>query len=255
MNPSPFAAYEHRLFVCHGLTRDSFCPPTGVLIQFDEYLQLHLKDLSYRQILFYSHQGLYFLDADSRDAVMGVKTGPVQPSMPDALKRLSPAGLSLRRRTPPASPAPDSGTSRWCFPDFPVTELIGIIRLVMMNPDVPTAVVFNSDHIESIYRNPATATYFRGMLETDIRSLPARNRNIMIFVFGMDPDLLFQNIQGKPWDILFQQGQGNSPAGELPGRLRWDRPKWMRWGASSSITGCCAGWVSTGPVTTGPFGC
>ncbi|MEI7590457.1 MAG: hypothetical protein WCJ49_04005, partial [Deltaproteobacteria bacterium] len=95
---SPFLAYEHRLFVCYGLTRDCFCPPTGVLINYDEYLHLHLQGLGYQRLMFYSHLGLYFLDADSRNAIMEIKTQATKPAMPNLLRKLSPAGLSLRQK-------------------------------------------------------------------------------------------------------------------------------------------------------------
>ncbi len=209
---SPFLAYEHRLFVCYGLTRDCFCPPTGVLINYDEYLHLHLQGLGYQRLMFYSHLGLYFLDADSRNAIMEIKTQATKPAMPNLLRKLSPAGLSLRQK-PQAGLQDAAAPQRWHYPNLPATELTPRIRQLMLSPDVPTAIIFNTDHLESFFRSSETATYFRGMLETDFRSLPASNRNIMIFVFGMEQEILFQHINGKPWDLLFQRAQDGARHG------------------------------------------
>jgi len=204
---SPFEQYNKRIFLCYGNTRDRFCAPTCSVLRFDEFLHLNLKSLGYERILYYSHQGLYFYDEFSQQSTMHGVSRPKkkkvrQPSAPP----LSPGGLSLRRKkNKPANQntSADKKNIRWKYPDMPGTEIIKYFKRLMFEEDPSTAIIFYSDHLDGFFDNHSTAQQFRGMLETDFRSLQLSNHNIIIFVFGYDATTLTESLGGKPWDFLF----------------------------------------------------
>jgi SpoVK/Ycf46/Vps4 family AAA+-type ATPase len=203
---SPFADYSSRIFVCYGRgVRDLFVPPCGIPLSIGEFLHQHLRAIGYRTILFYSHDGLYFYDRESRDRVIDGDRPPQvtsdDPAPRDSALAPAPGGLSLRRRTGGAPhrqrEAPADGV-QMCYPDMNrLSEMIPILRRLIRHGGPDVAVIFQSDHLVDFSANGPAVEQFRGFLDQHMRSLRATVRHIVIFLFGLELEQLSEQLERK----------------------------------------------------------
>jgi SpoVK/Ycf46/Vps4 family AAA+-type ATPase len=224
MTFSPFDNYQHRIFLCHGNTRDKYMLTNGFQVNFDELLFLHLKERGYHPVLLYSHHGLYFYDDVSRDWVIPppdavpVTTHASQIKSTSRLA-LGPGGLSLRRKPPSATvPASENGAThsgRLLYPNLAkMSEIQGVLRR-LMTEGKQGAVIFDGDHLPDFGVDGPATQQFRGILERDLRQLYVDNRLIVIFISGLTGEQLVEHLpRNKPvLNFLYQLDANGKPAG------------------------------------------
>ena len=224
MTQSPFENHQQRIFLCYGNTRDTYVLTNGLRVSFDELLFLHLKERDYHPILFYSHHGLYFYDAASRNWVIPqpddiAKTPSASlATVTNALSRLAlgPGGLSLRRTSSPQlSPKGAVSMGRLLYPNLArITEIQGVLRRLMTECK-QGAIIFEGDHLPDFAANGAAIEQFRGLLESDLRQLNVDNRLIVIFISGLTGEQLVEHLpRNKPvLNFLYQLDANGKPAG------------------------------------------
>jgi SpoVK/Ycf46/Vps4 family AAA+-type ATPase len=192
--------------VCYGHgVRDLFVPPCGIPLSLEEFLHQHLRAIGYRTVLFYSHDGLYFYDRESRDRVIDGDESPrvtaADPAPRDSVLAPAPGGLSLRRRAVGAPQrqreAPAAGV-QMCYPDMNrLGEMIPTLRRLIRHSGTDVAVIFHSDHLVDFSATGPAVEQFRGFLDVHMRSLRASVRHIVIFLFGLELEQLSGQLERK----------------------------------------------------------
>ena len=187
---SPFAVSRGRLFLTYGQTNERYCLPSGVETRYEFLMHDHLCRQGYRCIMFVGHRGCYFVDEASLvhafpgEAANGRQTGPLRHT----------TGVSLRARR-----ATTKGR-RVCIPDAAqASQIVGLLRRLIGDGTVRTAVVFADLNIVTLEANTQLARDLRAYCESELGQLPLDNVNIMIFNIPGEPGE-FHRIRG--WDYL-----------------------------------------------------
>ncbi|OQY11531.1 MAG: hypothetical protein B6I30_06590, partial [Desulfobacteraceae bacterium 4572_187] len=202
----PFDTRLNRLFLTFGHTNERYCLPSGVETRYEMMIHDHLRRNGYKCIVFFSHRGAFFFDKFSHDAATdtGTKKNGSEKKLPSNKLVPAPGGLSLRDRVASKNAPALASSFRYLYRDMAkVTTMAPMIRRLIRNSDINTAVVFADDRIHSTLSSSDLNTNFRAFLENEINSLPIENQNIIIFNFPGESPASTLKLRG--WDFLFRE--------------------------------------------------
>jgi AAA+ superfamily predicted ATPase len=209
ISTTPFLSSRSRVFVTYGCTAEQYCLASGITVPYEKFIHDHLTRNGYETVVFFSHQGCFFLDERSRDTVFGRNTAPpVTPAAPmPARGKLLAHSTGLRVLAAKQTTTPADSAARLRYPDMAhPAQMLPLLRRLFWEGTTSVAVVVASDAIFSTFAATETNTQFEAFITHDVVKVPLERRAVLIFNFPVENP--WEHLARHRWNFLL----GDSPS-------------------------------------------